>query len=129
MTPLFYCKLHFFPLYVRHQILYICKRNIQSSPTLGLFFGMVLLLDCCKSPFCFPTILLPRGIDSKRNPIMLDPLFLPRYQSFPRIDPADWKLPEDNQRVSIQSHADYMYSKISAMSLQSSRCSEVKEKP
>ena len=53
----------------------------------------LLLLIAAKSPFCFPTILLRRSIDSKRNPIMLkhkDPLFLPR------IDPADWKLPGDN---------------------------------
>ena len=52
-----------------------------------IFYGKSYLEQLCyyfaaKSPFSFPLILLPRGKDSKRNPIMLkhmDSLFLPRY--------------------------------------------------
>ena len=56
LTPSFYGKLH---------IVQLCSYQIAA-----------------KSPFCFPSILLPRSIGSKHNPITLkhmDPLFLPRY--------------------------------------------------
>ena len=59
---------------------------------------MVRLLK--KSAFCFPSVLLPRGIESMWNPITLKRMdLLSAKVSFVGIYPADWKLPGDNQRV------------------------------
>ena len=63
----------------------ISSLKIFMTPSFYGKFHIVQLCYCyiaAKSPFCFTSILLPRSIGSKRNPITLkhmDPLFLPRH--------------------------------------------------
>ena len=58
-----------------------------------LSFGIARWLQ--KSPFCFPSILLPRGIESRQNPVTLS-----AKVSFVRFDSADWTISGYNHKLS-----------------------------